>query len=588
MLSTRQRRSGSRALPSLAKTPTGIQGLDQVTGGGLPSGRAALVCGGPGSGKTLFALEFLIQGAQRYGEPGLFVGFEETAHELAQNVASLGFDVDRLVARKLLSIDQVQVDRSEIEETGEYSLDGLFVRLDAAIKTLGARRLVIDTLETLFTGFDNQAILRAELARLFRWLKNRGITTIITAERGEGALTRHGLEEYVSDCVITLDHRTTGEAATRWLRVVKYRGSSHGTNDYPFLIDEGGLSVLPITAHGLNYAVSSQRVSSGIASLDEMLGGKGYFRGSSVLVSGSAGTGKTSVAAAFANATCEAGRRCLYVSFEEAMPQVVRNMRSAGIDLGRWVDSGLLTFHAARPSVFGLEMHLIAIHRLLDRVAPDAIILDPISSLIGTAPVVEVKSMLVRLLDHLKTKQITGLFTSLATATSVEETEIGVSSLIDTWLQVRDVESRGERNRAIYVIKSRGMAHSNQVREFVITDDGIDLLPVKSGPDGVLIGSARLNRAAEEAGLVLARRQEAERRRRALRRRRAAVDNQIATLRAELAAEEEDLKALLVDEQTLVERAQEGRAALERRRQGQDRTLRQQPALRAARKGRRS
>jgi circadian clock protein KaiC len=587
MLSTRNRRSGSRVLPSLAKTPTGIHGLDQVTGGGLPSGRAALVCGGPGSGKTLVGLEFLIQGARRFGEPGLFVGFEETAEELAQNVASLGFDVTRLVERKLLAIDQVQVDRSEIEETGEYNLDGLFVRLDAAIKAVGARRVVIDTLETLFTSFDNQAILRAELARLFRWLKNRGITSIITAERGEGALTRHGLEEYVSDCVITLDHRTSGEAATRWLRVVKYRGSSHGTNDYPFLIDQGGVSVLPITAHGLDYPVSSQRVPTGVASLDEMMGGKGYFRGSSVLVSGSAGTGKTSLAAAFANATCGAGRRCLYVAFEEAMSQVVRNMRSTGLDLGRWIDTGLLTFHAARPSVFGLEMHLIAIHRLIEQFAPDAVILDPISSLVGSAPVAEVKSLLVRLLDYLKTKQVTGLFTSLATATSVEETEIGVSSLIDTWLQVRDVESRGERNRAIYVIKSRGMSHSNQVREFVITSGGIDLLPVQSGPDGVVIGSARLLRAAEEAGSILSRRQEAERRRRALRRRRAAVDSQIASLRAELAAEEEDLRAILVDEQKLADRDQEERATVERRRQGQDRTLRQ-PSLRAARRGRKS
>ncbi|HET6145943.1 MAG TPA: circadian clock protein KaiC [Polyangia bacterium] len=587
MLSPRNRRSVSRVLPSLAKTPTGIQGLDQVTGGGLPSGRAALVCGGPGSGKTLLGMEFLIRGAQRFGDPGLFVGFEETPKELALNVASLGFDVNRLVERKLLAIDQVQVDRSEIEETGEYNLEGLFVRLDAAIKAVGARRLVIDTLETLFTGFDNQAILRAELARLFRWLKNRGITSIITAERGEGALTRHGLEEYVSDCVITLDHRTSGESATRWLRVVKYRGSSHGTNDYPFLIDQGGVSVLPITAHGLDYPVSSQRVSTGVASLDEMMGGKGYFRGSSVLVSGAAGTGKTSLASAFANATCGAGRRCLYVAFEEAMSQVVRNMRSTGIDLGRWIDAGLLAFHAARPSVFGLEMHLIAIHRLIEQLAPDAVILDPISSLVGSAPVAEVKSLLVRLLDYLKTKQITGLFTSLATATSVEETEIGVSSLIDTWLQVRDVESRGERNRAIYVIKSRGMPHSNQVREFVITSSGIDLLPVQSGPDGVLIGSARLRRAAEEAGLILSRRQEAERRRRALRRRRAAVDSQIATLRAELAAEEEDLKAMMVDEQKLADRDQEDSATLERRRQGQDRTLRQ-PSLRAARRGRRS
>jgi circadian clock protein KaiC len=587
MISTRNRRTGSGALPQLIKMPTGIDGLDRVLGGGLPAGRAALVCGGPGSGKTLLGMEFLVEGARRFGQPGLFVGFEETPDELAQNVASLGFDVGRLVERKLLAVDQVQVDRSEIEETGEYNLDGLFVRLDAAIKAIGARRMVIDTLETLFTSFDNQAILRAEMVRLFRWLKDRGVTTIITAERGDGALTRHALEEYVSDCVITLDHRTAGEAATRWLRVVKYRGSSHGTNEYPFLIDRGGLGVLPITAHGLDYAVSSQRVSTGIATLDEMLGGKGYYRGSSVLVSGSAGTGKTSVAASFADATCRAGRRCLYVAFEEAMTQIVRNMRSAGLDLGRWIDGGQLHFHTARPSLFGLEMHLIGIHRLVEQHRPDAIVLDPISSLIGAAPVPEVKSMLVRLLDYLKTKQITAVFTSLGMAASVEETQIGVSSLIDTWLQLRDLESRGERNRAIYVIKSRGMQHSNQVREFLITDGGIQLVPVTSGPDGVLIGSARLARSVEEAAEKLALRQAAERRRRALRRRRAAVDSQIASLRAELTAEEEDLKAVLGDEQARVERAEADRSAIERRRQGRVPTLRA-PALSAARRGRRS
>jgi circadian clock protein KaiC len=567
MLSSRQRRGAGKSPRQLAKTPTGIEGLDQVTGGGLPSGRTSLICGGPGCGKTILGMEFLVQGASRYGEPGLFVGFEETPDELAQNVASLGFDIDRLVEKNLLAIDQIQVDRSEIEEVGEYTLEGLFVRLDAAINAIGAKRLVIDTLETLFTGFANQTILRAELARLFRWLKNRGVTAIVTAERGDGLLTRHGLEEYVSDCVIMLDHRTLAESATRRLRVVKYRGSSHGTNDYPFLIDKNGISVLPITAHGLSYPISTERVSTGISSLDDMMGGQGYFRGSSILVSGAAGTGKTSIAASFADSTCRAGGRCLYVALEEATSQIVRNIRSIGIDLGRWINKGLLTFNAGRPTLFGLEMHLISIHRLVEEVKPSAIIIDPISSLLSTGSVGEVKSMLVRLLDFLKTKQVTALLTSL-THTSLEETEIGVSSLIDTWLQVRDLESRGERNRAVYVIKSRGMAHSNQVREFLITDRGLALLAVRTGNEGVLIGSTRLNQEASEDAEKLSRQQESDRRRRALARKRTVIEAEIASLRADLAAEEDDVKALLVEEQTREERVQRDRSEVERRRQG--------------------
>ena len=568
MRSKRNQRGRTGPPRQLAKTPTGIEGLDQVTGGGLPTGRTALICGGPGCGKTILAMEFLVQGALRYGDPGLFVGFEETPDELAQNVASMGFDVARLVGKKMLALDQIQVDRNEIEEVGDYNLEGLFVRLDAAISAIGARRLVIDTLETLFTGFGNQTILRAELARLFRWIKTRGVTAIVTAERGDGTLTRHGLEEYVSDCVITLDHRTVAESATRRLRVVKYRGSSHGTNDYPFLIDDSGISVLPITAHGLNYPVSAERVSTGVASLDEMLDGQGYYRGSSVLVSGAAGTGKTSVAASFADSTCRSGGRCLYVALEEATSQIVRNVRSIGIDLGRWIDQGSLTFNAGRPTLFGLEMHLISIHRLVEEVKPSVIVIDPISSLLSTGSSGEVKSMLVRLLDFLKTRRVTALLTSLTQAPAQDETEIGVSSLIDTWLQVRDVETNGERNRAVYVIKSRGMAHSNQVREFMITDRGLDLVAVRAGRGGVLIGSARLNQEAAEEAERLARRQEADRKGRALQRKRAMVENQITALRAELIADEEDLKALLVEERVRDEQDVRVRSALERHRQG--------------------
>jgi circadian clock protein KaiC len=527
----------------LAKTPSGIDGFDQITGGGLPRGRTALVCGGAGCGKTLFAMEFLVNGALKYGEPGVFLAFEESDAELSSNVASLGFDLDALQRKKLLVVDFVKIERGEIEESGEYDLEGLFVRLGHAIDSIGAKRVVLDTIEALFSGFSNEAILRSELRRLFRWLKEREVTAVITGEQGRGALTRYGLEEYVSDCVISLDNRVNDQIATRRLRVVKYRGSSHGSNEYPFLIDEHGFSVLPVTSLGLSYPVSTARVSTGVPRLDDMLVGGGYFRGSSVLISGSAGTGKSSVAAQFADASCRRNERALYFALEESSQQVIRNMRSIGVDLARWVDQGLLDIQAARPTVFGLEMHLVAMHKAVERWKPRAVVVDPISSLTAMGDPRDVKSMLVRLFDYLKMKGITCLVTSLSQGSSVEETTIGISSLIDTWLQLRDIEIAGERTRGLYLVKSRGMGHSNQVREFLITDDGIDLVPVAIGPSGVLTGSARVNQEAQRRAEELVEEQEIERRQRDLSRKQMAITAQIDALRSELAAEEEDTKA---------------------------------------------
>ncbi len=511
--------------PGIEKVRSGIAGFDQITGGGLPRGRTSLVCGAAGCGKTLFGMEFLVNGALQLGEPGAFIAFEETEHELAQNVSSLGFDLDALVAKGLLAIDFIKVDPSEIEEAGEYNLDGLFVRLEHAIESVGAKRVVLDTLEALFSGFTNEALLRAELRRLFRWLKDRRMTAVITGERGDGQLTRYGLEEYVSDCVISLDNRVADQVSTRRLRIVKYRGSAHGSNEYPFLIDERGFSVLPVTSLNLEYEVSSERVSSGVEALDGMLDGSGYFRGSSVLVSGTAGTGKSSLAALFADASCRRKERTLYFAMEESTSQVVRNMRSVGTDLQHWQDKKLLQIHAARPTVFGLEMHLVTMHNAVEAFAPSAVIVDPISSLLTTGNENEVKSMLVRLFDYLKSKQITCFVTSLSSADGREETEVGISSLIDTWLQVRDIENGGERTRALYLIKSRGMGHSNQVREFVITSSGLDLIPVAVGPQGVLTGSARL------------------RQQRALERKRRTVEAQIEAMRDEILVEETEVKA---------------------------------------------
>lgn len=558
--SKRHRPSAIPAPLGLDKVPSGIAGFDQITGGGLPRGRTALVCGGAGCGKTLFGMEFLVNGARLHREPGVFLAFEETEAELASNVASLGFDVARLVAKKLLVVDYVKIDRREIEETGEYDLEGLFVRLDHAIKSIGAKRVVIDTLETLFTGFANEALLRAELRRLFSWLKDRGVTSVITGEKGEGTLTRYGLEEYVSDCVITLDNRVHDQVSTRRLRIVKYRGSAHGTNEYPFLIDADGFSVLPVTSLGLDYPVSTQRVSTGVTALDDMLDGGGYFRGSSVLISGTAGTGKSSLASLFADASCRRGERTLYFALEESTAQVTRNMASIGLDLAHWQERGLLTIQAARPTVFGLEMHLVAMHKAVEQLKPRAVIVDPISSLMTAGDTHEVNSMLVRLFDYLKMKQITCIVTSLTRANGDEASDIGISSLIDTWFKVRDIELGGERTRGMFLVKSRGMGHSNQVREFVISSRGVDLIPVAVGPTGVLTGSARLDLESEQRAEALSMEQELARRDRQLEGKRRLLDQQIAVMRADLVAAQEETRAFAAESAERTRRLAEQRA----------------------------
>lgn len=529
------------AAAALPKAPTGIQGLDEITLGGFPRGRPTLICGSAGAGKTLLAMEFLVCGAIEYNEPGIFMAFEETAAELAQNVRSLGFDLDELAKEHKLLVDYVRIERSEIDETGDYDLEGLFIRLGTAIDAIGAKRVVLDTIENLFAGLQNQGILRAELRRLFRWLKDKGVTAVITAERGEGALTRHGLEEYVSDCVILLDHRVTNQISTRRLRIVKYRGTAHGTNEYPFLIDEGGFSVLPVTSLGLQHEVSEERISTGIPRLDTMLGGQGFYRGTTVLVSGTAGTGKTSLAANFVDAACRRGERCLYFSFEESPGQMVRNMRSIGLNLEQWVKKSLLQFHSSRATLFGLEMHLAVIHRLVEQFDPKVVVLDPVDSLIQAGDQRDAHTMLIRLIDFLKQRGITAFLTNLTSGGSaLEKTDVEISSIVDTWLFVRDLELSGERNRALYVLKSRGMAHSNQLREFLLTERGVDLLDVYVGPDGVLTGSSRLSQEAREKEAAMMRQQEAERKERERRRKREALEARIALLRKQFEMDEEE------------------------------------------------
>jgi circadian clock protein KaiC len=565
-------------LKKLPQTPTGIEGLDEITHGGLPKGRPTLVCGGAGCGKTLFAMEFLVRGATQYNEPGVFLSFEETESELTANVASLGFDLDGLVKKKKIWLEHIHVERAEIEQSGEYDLEGLFIRIHLAIESIGAKRVVLDTIESLFSGLPNALILRAELRRLLGWLKKKGVTAIITAERGEKTLTREGLEEYVSDCVILLDHRVDDQASIRRLRVVKYRGSTHGTNEYPFLIDEKGFSVLPITALGLHHAISFERISSGIPRLDTMLSGKGFFRGSTILLSGTAGTGKTSIASKFAEAACKRGERVLFFSFEESDNQLIRNMHSVDIHLDPFVKQGLLLFHATRPTHFGLESHLSTSIKLMNAFEPDIVILDPINAFVIGENKTDVKTMLLRLIDFLKMKGITAFFTSLTAATGdLEMTDVYVSSLIDTWLLLRDIEIGGERNRGLYVLKSRGMDHSNQIREFKLTNHGIELLDVYVGSEGVLTGSARLSQESKDDAEQLARQQEIRRKQFEIERKREAMEARTLLLRSEFEAEESEAHKIIGNEKARNEVITQSKVKMAKSRKG-DVDSKKQPA----------
>jgi circadian clock protein KaiC len=570
-MSKSQKKTDKTTHPTLPKTLTGINGLDEITEGGLPTGRPTLICGDAGCGKTLMSIEFIVRGAVEFNEPGVFIAFEEQSEELAMNVASLGFDLKKLQKENLLKIDHVHVDRSEIEETGEYDLEGLFIRLGYAIDSIGAKRVVLDTLENLFSGLSNQGVLRAEIRRLFTFLKDKGVTAIITGERGEGtSLTRQGLEEYVSDCVILLDHRVINQISTRRLRIIKYRGTVHGTNEYPFLIDDDGISVLPVTSLKMANSVSSERISTGVPALDDMLGSKGLYRGGSVLVSGTAGTGKTSLSASFANETCNRGERCVYFAMEESPNQIIRNMRSIGIDLKKHIDSGLLYFNASRPNLYGLEMHLVAMHKCIKKYKPSVVIIDPITNFINIGSVSEVKNMLVRMIDFLQEEQISVMFTALALNAIVnEQTDEGVSSLVDAWVLVRDIEFNGERNRGLYVMKSRGMKHSNQVREFVITDKGLNLIEVYLGPDGVLTGSARQQQMLlEETGAAI-HSQAIGRKDREISRKRKMLEAKIATLNSEYESVEEELNKFYLEEELKKQILEKSRAEVIRLRKGE-------------------
>ncbi len=457
---------------AVAKSLTGIIGLDEVTGGGLPTERTTLICGGAGCGKSLIGVQFLAYGAKHWGENGVLMSFEESPLEISQNAAAIGIDLDDLISKKMIAIDSVRLERSEIEETGAYDLEGLFVRLDYAIASIKAKRVVLDTVEALFSGLSDETALRSELRRLFRHLKDKGVTTIVTGERGEGSLTRYGLEEYISDCVIFLDHRVNDQLTTRRLRIVKYRGSKHGTNEFPFLIDDDGISVLPITSIALTHTVNEERVSTGIRGLDAILGGKGYFQGSSLLITGTAGTGKTSLAAAMARSVCQEGHSSLYFTFEESPGPLVRNMRSIGLDLQHWIDDGKLQIHATRPTRYGLETHLATMERLIKRLKPKTVIIDPISNFVAAGTYSDAGNMLARLVDLIKSRSVTAILTCLIQETGDGASTAGISSIIDTWIQVNHARDKPE-DFELRMVKSRGMSHGKSIHKLQLSDDGI-------------------------------------------------------------------------------------------------------------------
>lgn len=551
----------------ISKSPTGIDGFDDLTLGGVPTGRPTLVCGSAGCGKTLFATTFLVQGARDYAEPGVFVTFEERPGDIVSNVASLGFALDKLVADGRIVFEHIALERSELEEAGDYDLEGLFLRLESAIDSIGAKRVVLDTIESLFSVFSNEAILRAEIRRLFDWLKDKGMTTVITAERGDGSLTRQGLEEYVSDCVILLDHRVQNQVSTRRLRIVKYRGTAHGTNEYPFLIDEDGFSVLPISSLGLDHKVFEDRISSGIADLDDMLAGGGFHRASSILISGVAGSGKSAIAASFADAACAAGGRALYFSFEESADQSVRNMKSIGTDIGRWIKSDKLRFFATRPTFYSLEMHLAVMLREIARFDPNLVVLDPISSFLESGDRMEIQSMLLRVVDFIKSRGVTAVFTHLMHGQDGRvETDAGLSSLMDAWILLLNREVNGEFNRELYLLKARGLSHSNQVREFIMSDEGLKLAPPYLGESGALTGSARKNEEAKSRRAEVRRKADVWRVQQQIEQKRRRAKAQMEALQAELDADEIALKAMTLEEDDYLRQAADDKSDMERSR----------------------
>lgn len=551
----------------ISKSPTGIDGFDDLTLGGVPTGRPTLVCGSAGCGKTLFATTFLVQGARDYAEPGVFVTFEERPGDIVSNVASLGFALDKLVADGRIVFEHIALERSELEEAGDYDLEGLFLRLESAIDSIGAKRVVLDTIESLFSVFSNEAILRAEIRRLFDWLKDKGMTTVITAERGDGSLTRQGLEEYVSDCVILLDHRVQNQVSTRRLRIVKYRGTAHGTNEYPFLIDEDGFSVLPISSLGLDHKVFEDRISSGIADLDDMLAGGGFHRASSILISGVAGSGKSAIAASFADAACAAGGRALYFSFEESADQSVRNMQSIGTDIGRWIKSDKLRFFATRPTFYSLEMHLAVMLREITRFDPTLVVLDPISSFLESGDLMEIQSMLLRVVDFIKSRGVTAVFTHLMHGQDGRvETDAGLSSLMDAWILLLNREVNGEFNRELYLLKARGLSHSNQVREFIMSDEGLKLAPPYLGESGALTGSARKNEEAKSRRAEVRRKADVWRVQQQIEQKRRRAKAQMEALQAELDADEIALKAMTLEEDDYLRQAADDKSDMERSR----------------------
>ena len=467
------------SITKLPKSLTGIQGLDDITYGGIPQNRPTLLVGSIGTGKTIFAMEYIINGITMFNEPGVFMTFEEQTDELQINVTSMGYNLSKLIADNKIYLEHLHIDHREIQATGKYDIEGLFIRIEMAIEKVKAKRIVLDALDTLFIGLDSQ-ILRSEIKRLFFWLKEKKVTAIITSEVGDIFLTRLGFEEVVADCVIELNNRLNNQISTRRLRIVKYRGSYHSTNEYPFMIDHKGITIFPIISEAPQIIVSNERISSGIKQIDEMLDGRGFYVGSSILVSGSAGTGKSSIAASFIKDVCEKKGTALYCAFEEAPNQIKRNMASIGIFLEPYEKSGNLHFYYSRPTLQTLELHFIAIKKLIKQINPSVVILDPITNLMIENINSDIRTMLTRFVDYLKMEQITVLLTATLTVSSLEliQSNEGISSMVDTCIMIQEKNIIDSRRRTLYIMKSRGICNSKKEVEFIITSEGISIAPL--------------------------------------------------------------------------------------------------------------
>ena len=521
---------------------TGVKGLDDVLGGGIPQGHAMLLVGKPGTGKSILSMEYLLHGIELHKENGVYISFEESEKQIISNAASFGWKFEEMVKKNKLAISYIDMQPEQMRTVGDYDLSALILRVKGAIKKVNARRVVIDGINNLLSTFDDERIIRSDLLRLIREIKEVNATIFITGERGHDSWSKMGFEEYLADGLMHLDNRTDGNYQTREIQVVKCRGINHYTGKSPFIINSEGMSIRPLITADFDYKVLKSRVSTGIADIDNMLGGKGLYRGSTVYITGPSGAGKTSISSSFANGACSRGERALFLAFEESSDQIIRNMKSIGLSLDKWVNEKLLYFYTARATTNSLEGHLDNIMTMVREVEPTCVVLDPISAFRPIANENETKLMLIRLNDYLRARKITTVFTALSSDGEYSEhADVQLSSIADTWIVVRIMDYKGERNNVMQLMKSRGMSHSRQMKEMYFTGNGLKLQNVYQGPEGVLTGAARIGQEKyeklKEARNVI----EIDKNRKKIERKKSLLEASIEALKHEY---EEELEAL--------------------------------------------